>query len=244
MRGITACAGTICVLYYLLISFYAGFSVDFGWFWLALGCAFFLVFASGFSSGRLLPAAGKILLFIVLAGLVLLAAECVPILRAMRRGEERKTEYAIILGAQVRGTRPSKALQKRLEEASSYAKAHPETTLILSGGQGENEDISEAQCMFEYLTAEGLSKERMILEDGSTTTRENLIFSDALTGCAKTSCGIVSNNFHICRALMIAEDVGYTDPVGIPAASDPLMQVHYVVREAAALTVLRGRRIF
>ena len=141
----------------------------------------------------------------------------------------------VVLGAQVRGTSPSRALKRRLEKAAQYARENPETVLILSGGQGDNEDISEAQCMRDYLTAAGIGEERLRMEDRSTTTRENLIFSDELTGCAQEPCGILSNTFHVFRAVTLAKELGYRSPAGIPARSDPVMQLHYVVRETVAL---------
>lgn len=89
--------------------------------------------------------------------------------------------------------------------------------------------------MRRYLTERGIPKERLILEETSTSTKENLEFSDALTGCGKKRTGILSNNFHVYRAVLLAQKLGYEHAEGIAAASDPLMQVHYVVREAAAL---------
>ena len=149
--------------------------------------------------------------------------------------------YVIVLGTQVRGTRPSLALMQRITKAQEVAQNNPDLTFILSGGQGQGEDISEAQCMWNYLTQSGVSPDRLILEDRSTTTRENLLFSDRLTGCSKKSTALISNDFHIYRALKIARSVGYEDVHGIAAASEPLMKPHYVVREAAALTAITLR---
>ena len=150
----------------------------------------------------------------------------------------------IVLGAQVKGTRPSRSLLMRLERARSYALENPDTILILSGGQGPGEDISEARCMYEYLTQAGIPEEQLVLEDRSTSTHENLVFSDELTNCSRTSCGIISNSFHIYRALLLARKAGYADPAGIPAQSDPVLVVHLVVREAAALTIGRLKGAF
>ena len=107
---------------------------------------------------------------------------------------------------------------------------------------GFGEDITEAKCMENYLIAHGIKKERLVLEEKSTNTKENLKFSDALTGCSRKNTGILSNNFHVYRAVKLAAKLGYEHPHGIAAASDPIMQVHYVVRETAALVKekLRG----
>ena len=155
---------------------------------------------------------------------------------------EKEPGYVVVLGAHVKGDVPSKALELRLKAALKYARENEDTTLILSGGQGFGEDITEAKCMENYLTAHGISQERLVLEEKSTSTKENLKFSDELTGCSKKNTGILSNNFHVYRAVKLAEKLGYKHPYGIAAVSDPIMQVHYVVREVAALVKekLRG----
>ena len=144
-------------------------------------------------------------------------------------------DYIIVLGAHVDGTRLSLALLERTRRAFQYLKENPDTKAILSGGQGSGEDITEAKCMENYLTAHGIPESRLVLEEKSTRTKENLKFSDDLTGCGKKNTGILSNNFHVYRAVELARKLGYEHPYGIAAASDPIMQVHYVVREVAAL---------
>ena len=89
--------------------------------------------------------------------------------------------------------------------------------------------------MRRYLEDRGIAPERLIKEDKSTSTEENLRFCAGLIGGSDASVGIISNNFHICRALMIAGKQGYTNVCGIAAYSDPKFQVHYMVREAFAL---------
>ena len=144
-------------------------------------------------------------------------------------------DYVVVLGAQVKGRVPSRALKKRLDTALEYAQRNTDTILILSGGQGQGEDISEARCMQEFLMERGIGEDRLILEDQSVNTRENLLFSSRLTGCEKQRTGILSNNFHVYRALKLAEELGYEKAEGIATPSDMVMQVHYVVREAFAL---------
>ena len=69
----------------------------------------------------------------------------------------------------------------------------------------------------------------------SSHTKENLEFSNELTGCADAGTGVLSNNFHVYRAVKLAQKLGYRQAEGIAAPSDPVMQVHYVVREVFAL---------
>lgn len=239
METVSIILGLFCLFYYVLIAFHAGCRADFAWFWILLG-VFFL------GAGRLLALdkmkeAGGILFCILFCAIALLMLVSVRVLAGMKDQPDRFLPYMIVLGAQVRGTMPSTALKKRLDRALEYARIHPGTVLILSGGRGKNEDISEARCMAEYLGARGIAPERMVLEERSVSTWENLRFSDALTGCASGECGIVSNNFHICRALLLARRAGYEAAYPLPAGSDPVMQLHYVTRECAALVVAKLR---
>ena len=64
---------------------------------------------------------------------------------------------------------------------------------------------------------------------------ENLKFSDEMTGCKEKKTGILSNDFHVYRAVRLAKKLGYVSPEGIAAQSDPFMELHYIVREIFAL---------
>ena len=230
--------GGACLLYYLIMFFYIGRIGDFAWFWL-LNAAVFLSAAwlrslaqswSRLLAGILLAAEGIGILLVVILGLTILSAARTP--------EPENMEYYLVLGAWVNGRQPSRALRKRLDKALSCAEKDPAARLILSGGQGDDEEISEAVCMRNYLTAAGVEEERLILEDRSTSTRENLLFSDQLTGCASSRCGIISNDFHICRVMKLARQAGYRDCYGIAAEGDSVMELHYIVRESVALVVM------
>ncbi len=233
------CAGIICLAYYLLIVVYAGITADFAWIWLVLaaileGGAVLIRYGKnhpGFFPGWVKYAVSAV----VLLGIVCFAALCSLVVSGMKTSARKNLDYVVVLGAHVKGDVPSKALELRLKAALKYARENEDTILVLSGGQGFGEDITEAKCMENYLTAHGISRERLVLEEKSTNTKENLKFSDELTGCSKKNTGILSNNFHVYRAVKIAEKAGYEHPYGIAAPSDPIMQVHYVVREAAAL---------
>ena len=246
MSLICFCAGIICLAYYLLIVVYAGITADFAWFWALLavlfeGGAVFIRYGRnhpGFLGEWLKYGIGAVFL----AGIICFAFICSQVISGMKTSGKKNLDYVVVLGAHVKGDVPSKALELRLKAALKYARENEDTILILSGGQGFGEDITEAKCMENYLTAHGISRERLVLEENSTSTMENLKFSDKLTGCRKKNTGILSNNFHVYRAVKLAKKMGYEHPFGIAAESDPVMQVHYVVREVAALVKekLRG----
>ncbi|MDO5456603.1 MAG: YdcF family protein [Eubacteriales bacterium] len=86
----------------------------------------------------------------------------------------------IVPGCQINGEEPSRTLRSRLEAARHYMEAHPDCLCVLSGGQGQDETMSEALCMYKWMTSQGIPAERLLLEDRSTTTLENLSFSAAL----------------------------------------------------------------
>ncbi len=87
----------------------------------------------------------------------------------------RSNDYAVILGAKVNGEIPSLSLQFRLDAALEYAIQYPHVYLILSGGQGPGEHISESEAMKRFLVKNGIQEERLLIEDLSTSTYENLL---------------------------------------------------------------------
>jgi len=129
------------------------------------------------------------------------------------------------------GTVPSNPLVKRIEEGYDYMSDNPDTILIASGGQGFNESISEAECIKRELVKKGVDKERILLEDRSTSTIENLKFSLKIIGRNDLKVGIVTNSFHEYRALMIAKEAGYENVYPVPAKTLFPVGIHYMVRE-------------
>ena len=150
-------------------------------------------------------------------------------------------DAVIVLGAGVNGTEPSLSLRTRLDKAVDYLERWPDIPAVLTGGTGYGEEISEAQCMYDYLTEYGVEADRLILEDRASNTAENFAFSwelltEAGVDPAEGRVAVVTNDFHIARAELIAAREGYGDVAGIPA---PLPWVHleinYTLREAFAM---------
>ncbi len=113
----------------------------------------------------------------------------------------------IVLGCRVKGKSPSKFLYDRCKTAAVYLKENPTATAILSGGKGKGEDISEAECMKEILLRKGIEERRLIPEDKSTSTAENIAFSKEIIKQKNLSENvlIVTNEFHEYRAKLICE---------------------------------------
>lgn len=134
-----------------------------------------------------------------------------------------KASYMIILGASVKGTVPSQVLEYRINAAATYLRKNQNTIVIASGGKGTNERISEAEAIKRELMKKGVSKSKIILENHSTNTYENIRNSMKLIPRSGDKGIIVTNNFHIYRSIMIAKDQGLT-LYGL-SAKTPLMAI-------------------
>lgn len=145
----------------------------------------------------------------------------------------------ITLGAQVKPSgEPSVILRGRINIAEEYLNAHPSAKAVLSGGKGQDEAISEAECMFSAMTADGISPDRLIVEDRSSTTEENFKFSFELMD--KNDLGgdiaVATDGFHQLRANLIARQLGFKGKIGA-VSSDTRWEfiATYTVREWIAL---------
>ncbi len=179
-------------------------------------------------------ALSMVLIFMLIASAVTL----IPILRGPR-DSGTESEYLIVLGAGVRGDEPSQILMDRIRHAAAYLSTHPDVICVASGGKGSGENLSEAQCIYDHLTALGIDGSRIWLEDQATSTIENFRYSIALiterSGSRPETVTVLSNEFHLYRASRMAKDCGLTANFSAAATSRPLIRVSYTVREIFAL---------
>lgn len=225
-----AVCGCLCFAYYFaMVISSKRWNTTFSGFWVALGVGFLV-------SGRIwdyLPEGAR---FIIAAAAVLTVGAVAfvewKLIRAMRAEEPERLEWMIVLGAQVRGTRVTDSLRRRLDRAVQYYNGHPGTRIIVSGGQGNGEEISEAAAMAAYLQEKQVPAEMILLEDTSVSTYENLVNSGKIIGTyEEAEVGIVTNNFHIYRALKLAENLGYKNVHGIAASTKAIVLPNYMMRE-------------
>jgi len=168
--------------------------------------------------------------FLVLQGLIISSAYT----------EDADVDALIVLGAGLRNSAPSMILRTRLNAAIRYLESRGDTPIVVSGGLGQGETITEAEAMFRYLSARGVDESLIWKEEESTSTRENLAFSLAVMeenglDIENAKVAIVSNEFHLYRAKLIAGKAG-VEAVGVAAATPGLdMRVLYFFREALAL---------
>ena len=156
------------------------------------------------------------------------------------RTEEADVDCLVVLGAGLHGDAPSYILRLRLNKAVEYLRTREDIPVIVAGGMGEGETITEAEAMYRYLVARGVDESLIWKEDKSTRTQENIKFSLALMeemglDTENITVAVVSNGFHIRRAKLIAGKMG-VDAIGVAAPTPgAYLQVLYYSREAFAL---------
>lgn len=255
----------ICLLYWLILIAYSGFSVAQSYIWLFI--AFFFFFLSYIS--RLYsdnPKRVPLSFIVPLHVLTILAIIIVAVLQLLifstsGKPAPRNIDYLIVLGCKVHADgHPSKSLKYRLDRAIQYLDENPSCTLVLSGGKGSDEPISEAEAMAAYLVYNGVPENKIYLEKESKSTRENIVYSKALiskrleqkrddTRLKSTvvsgpvliaeekpyKIGIITNGFHMFRAISMAQSMGFEEIYPVSAKSDTLTYVHYTFRECLAI---------
>ena len=120
----------------------------------------------------------------------------------------------IVLGCGIRGERVSVGLAKRLNKAAEYHKKNPDAVIIVSGGQGPQEDIPEALAMKRYLVDKGIDESKIIMEEKSTSTITNFRYSREIMereGLSLSSVVFVTNAYHVYRAVSYAKDEGFLE---------------------------------
>ncbi len=196
---------------------------------------FFFDRVSGFISKLKSKKAGKAALSLVCivltAVIALTAVETVLMVGATFKSPE-PSSTVVVLGCRVYGERPSRMMVARLKAAEKYLKENPQSACILSGGQGEDEDISEAECMYRYLAAKGIDPDRLYKEDKSTSTRENLKFSQEIIEreALNKQIAIATNDFHEYRAQQIAGSLGL-ESAAVSGTTEIWVLPTYYVRE-------------
>ena len=216
MMAVCSILAIICIVYGIFVRA-AGSGTAFFMVWILGGICLLIV---GTLLRKGLLAAG-VILFLVVEGMIL---------GSFHEKGEKGLSYLLVLGSQVYADGPSLVLQYRLDTAIGYLKENPETICIVSGGQGYNEPMTEAEGMARYLEQNGIAAERILLEDQSKTTQQNMEFSRKLIP-EGASLGVVTNNFHLYRAMQIAKRQGLVQAVGIAAPSSGKYLANNMLRE-------------
>ncbi len=230
---------TIPVLLGLLCFGYGGavFGIRSGgrfyYFWGLCGAAFIVLAVMNYFKvwDKLPKSVRKVILTALITGVIIFAFVQGIILSYFGSEGGPGLDYIIVLGAQVKEEGPSSALKYRLDKAYDYLVVNEDTMCIVSGGQGYNEPFSEALGMRDYLVGRGIDADRIIMEDKSTDTSENIAYSSVFINKDSDSVGIVSNNFHVFRGVSLAKHMGIKNICGIAADSDAFFLINNMVRE-------------
>ena len=209
---------------------------------LAIGCIGWIFLSRWAENDKKGKICKKIISGCLAAGLMLFAIlEGVVIRSGHEDWSALPADAVIILGAGVNGETPSLTLQSRLDKAWEYIENHGDIVIILSGGQGEGENITEAEAMRRVLVSRGADESRLLMEENSNSTKENFAFSrDILIqngfDINTARIAFVTNDFHVFRAKVIAQKLKINNIIGIPAKIPwPWLSVNYYIREAFAL---------
>lgn len=181
------------------------------------------------------------LLTLILIGMITFTALLGAVIAGDHDEINGQPEAMIILGCQVKPWGPSILLQDRLNTALAYLREHPDLTVVTSGGQGKDEPTTEAAAMRDYLVENGIPAERILLEERSHNTIQNLRYSLAAldeSGYQGDGVVVVSNGFHLARVRMLWDRTGYgaltLSTLAAPSSHLPSRVAMYI-REPLAL---------
>ena len=193
--------------------------------------------------GQVLPGFAKVVTRIVTVcvaiGVLVVGITEAVIIGASFGDPKEQVEYMVVLGAKVNADGPSVSLWDRICGAYEYMEEHPDVIAVLSGGQGTDEPITEAECMYRELVSLGIDPRRLWLEEEATSTWENLHFTldliEEKTGVRPAKLGVLSSEYHLFRASLFAKACN-VEFVGIPAkTSRPSQAINHFMREVAGV---------
>lgn len=228
--------GIAILLNGLVLSFTTNFNIGniltllFGSFFLIFGIKFKILL-------KILPRwiKGLIALFLVVS----IGFSSFLMIFGLTDSTDYKEDAIIVLGAAVHGETPSLVLKDRLDKAAEYHKKNPAALIIVSGGKGPQESISEAAAMEKYLISKGVDESVIIKEDAATSTYENFVFSKKILDenfGSGYKIAFISNEYHICRAKNISENAGFSEINSLHSNTRWYSVLPGVLRECLAVT--------
>lgn len=232
--------GLAILIYVILLNLISG-RIAFSEAFLVMGFIFLLVGYIRYKNIELYKKVFKILKPFILIGLgffIFLQG----IIIGFPKNNKEASEYVIVLGAGIHGEELSQTLKGRVKKAVKYINNIEEDMyIVLSGGQGEGESISEALAMKRYLIEHGINEKQIILEDKSTNTKENLEFSKKIIeerenkNIKDIEVTIITTDFHAFRSNMLAKSFGYENIKLTTSLSNIFLIPIYYTREALAV---------
>lgn len=232
IRSIWNLLAVICLIYYFVVLAVYHTQVNFMPFWLVAAAGFWLIGFLTTKGGTTI----KVLIYALAAiGVLIFASTELFIIKDSVAKPAKEADYLILLGAKVKGTEPSLILSTRIRAAVTYLTENPETKIVVTGGQGDDEDLTEAQCMYNELVEAGIEKDRILKEEKAADTKQNLTYSLHLMDSKDSKAVVVTSDFHVYRAKKIAQKCGYQRVSTLSAKSPVLLVPNYYVREFFAV---------
>ena len=171
--------GILCLIYYGVIVIYSGAGTSFSAIWIVLALGFFaaaavMKFYPRFRDRVPVQLEVAVITFFSAIAFIFVVVELMMGFSSLSFQKE-SVNYVIVLGAQVRGNTISRTLERRLDKAVEYAAYHPNTVFVLSGGQGDDEDVTEASAMYRYMKSRGVPDYQLLLDESSHSTYEYMV---------------------------------------------------------------------
>ena len=177
-----------------------------------------------------------ILNLLIIAALVWLSVTQLLVISGFFAKPVKGLDYILVLGSQVTDSGPAPITKLRLDTAYDYLSENGDTKVIVSGGMAESESRSEGEVMKDYLVGRGIAPERILTEEESRNTTENIRLSSHYFDKEEDTIGIVTNNFHLFRAKAIAKKQGIKNISGIAAPCPAYYLPNNMFRESFGIT--------
>ncbi|MCI9976712.1 YdcF family protein [Clostridioides difficile] len=239
LNSVSLILGIVFVIYYFYLKIVFG-GISFSEIFLVVGILLIVyqIFKNKIKEKKVFYKVLKIIISVFL--IVFIVTESLIIFYP-KNNFEVKSDYLLILGASVKKNTPSTTLKGRLNTALKYLKVNDDCYVVVSGGKGNGENITEAKAMKDYLTKNGINKNRIIEEDKSTNTYENFKYSklkieEHSKGKLKDlKIKIVTTDFHVLRSKILAYRNGYKNTSFYASKSKLSFIPTYYTREFFAL---------
>lgn len=151
---------------------------------------------------------------------------------------EKENLPVLILGSKVDGTEPSADLQQRIDTAADWLLSHPSSVAVACGGKGTGEEVTEAEVIREKLLQKGIGPDRILLENRSVNTEQNLFYAEKVlleNDLPSKEVLLLTDDYHLYRALLIARQNGF-NAWGISASTPPWIFPALFARELFVVT--------
>lgn len=233
---------TVSLIYYIVFVCFTAFSISFDLIWVFISLGSLLGILANYTIRKKQIKINKYIKCtigtVIILAIIIFVGIQYTIVSYGNMEPIDNAEYVIVLGARLHGDIPSLTLRERLDTAADYLNNNPESKAIVSGGQGDDEWITEAEAMKKYLMEKGIDESRIIEEGKATSTYENFLYSFEIieeSGSEIDSINVITSEYHVYRAIKLGEKLGGTNLKGVSAPTHKLLVINFYTREAFAI---------